>query len=110
MPPAKYGVCYAVADLRSDKPATVTATLAVDNCAILWLNGRKLAQLEPSESADEEVVTREVPVPLVAGVNRLMVKVGNLGEEWSVGVRFHDEKGAAVVLPSAFPAEGGAQP
>ena len=51
------------------------------------------------------MVTGEVQLPLVAGVNRIMVKVANLGDDWSVGIRLHDDSGAAVVLPSAFAAQ-----
>ena len=105
MPPAPYGVCFAVADVRADKARTIQATLAVDNCAILWLNGQQRAQLEPSKSAEAPVVTQEVALPLAAGVNRIMIKVGNLGDDWSVSLRFHEDNGAAVVLPSAFAPE-----
>lgn len=106
MPPTKYGVCYAVADVRSEKARSAVATLSANDCAVLWLNGRQLTRLEPAGAQETSpVVTGEVQLPLVEGVNRLVVKVANLGNDWSVGVRFHDAGGAAVLLPSAFAAE-----
>ena len=106
MPPTKYGVCYAVADVRSEKARTVRATLSVNDCAILWLNGKQVTRLEPAGPQESNpVVTGEVQLPLTDGVNRILVKVANLGADWSVGIRFHDDDGNAVLLPSAFPAE-----
>ena len=50
-------------------------------------------------------MTQDLALPLASGVNRIMIKVGNLGGTWAVGVRLHAANGAAVVLPSAFAAE-----
>jgi len=64
---------YARTTIDSDSDCSAVLRLAVDDWAIVWLNGRKIATLRH----DDGLKTARIPVQLRKGANELLVKTNN---------------------------------
>ena len=64
---------YARTTIDSDSNRSAVLRLAVDDWAIVWLNGQKIATLRH----DDGLKTARIPVKLKEGANELLVKTNN---------------------------------
>ena len=64
---------YARTTIDSDSDRSAVLRLAVDDWAMVWLNGRKIATLRH----DDGLKTARIPVQLRRGANELLVKTNN---------------------------------
>jgi hypothetical protein len=64
---------YIRTDLHSESDRLAKLRLALDDWAIVWLNGEKLATLDHSRGFD----TALIPVQLKGGDNQLVIKTNN---------------------------------
>lgn len=88
--------CYAFAEVTSDREREVLMKIGTDDGVAVWLNGQRLAG-NPTQrplTVDQDVVK----APLVAGVNRLLLKVLQGGSRWAFCVRITDLDGKPLVL------------
>ncbi len=79
-------VCaYAYTNFESSAEADAKIFCGADDQIAIWLNGKKVHDSPSSRTfeADKD----QVPVHVVAGVNHLLVKIGNLGGDWEFAVR-----------------------
>ena len=65
--------CYARATIVSNRDRKATLRLALDDWAVVWLNGQKIATLNHAK----ELKTVQIPVSLKKGENVLVVKNNN---------------------------------
>jgi hypothetical protein len=66
-------VAYARTNIESESERDATLRLAVDDWAVVWLNGEKVAALRH----DKGLETASIPVKLKKGSNELLVKTNN---------------------------------
>jgi hypothetical protein len=66
----------------------------VDDAAKIWLNGQLIYSKFTRQGATPDY--RMLPVKLLQGVNRVVVKVDNGEGEWELYMRFSDQKGMAL--------------
>ena len=93
-PPTNYRVAYVAATLRAPAAREIRLEVTSDDGCVVWLNGREVHRRKTAG-------TDKVTADLRRGPNRLLVKVANQVEWWSVKVRLADEKGRAVRLGPA---------
>jgi hypothetical protein len=79
---------YSAVYVRSDAPRDVTLGVGPDDGARVWLNGTEVADIAACQGTVIDSTT--VPVSLVAGWNRLVIKVYDQGGGWGNFVRFLD--------------------
>lgn len=97
-PDDPYSVVYAYATVRVDSAQDVHLFVGHDDCAKIWLNGELVHRYwTPSGMG---LIPRQfhLPVRLVAGDNRLLVKVENWGYAWGFLLELFDQAGAAPML------------
>jgi hypothetical protein len=89
MKPNDRAACYATCEVIVKKARQATLRSGSDDGLIVWVNGERVhAVLEPrSYAADQD----RVVVQLREGTNRLLLKVLEIGGDWSFGVRLEDE-------------------
>ena len=73
---------YARTYLHSSETRQGIVRLAVDDWAVVWLNGRKIAALRH----DEGLKTVNLPVTLLEGKNELLIKSSNTGTPRNKGL------------------------
>lgn len=66
-------VAYLTTDISRTEPEQAVLRLALDDWAVVWLNGEKVAAL----NHDDGLAIRRIPIRLKAGENRLVVKTNN---------------------------------
>ena len=66
-------VAYLVTDIRRTEPEQAVLRLALDDWAVVWMNGKKIATLNHVDG----LATRRIPIRLQAGNNRLVIKTNN---------------------------------
>jgi hypothetical protein len=114
--PAKEAVGYAYAEIDSPREQQAQLRAGADDNLTAWLNGQKVFSREQwlNGSRFDRFVT---PVKLVAGKNRLLVKIcqgpqhvnPEVPNNWTFQLRFCDEQGAGVPFTATTTASGGAQ-
>jgi hypothetical protein len=114
--PAKEAVGYAYAEVASPREQQAQLRAGADDNLTVWLNGQKVFSREQwlNGSRFDRFVA---PVKLVAGKNRLLVKVcqgpqhvnPEVPNNWTFQVRLCDEQGAGVPFTSAMPTSGEAK-
>lgn len=97
-PDDQYSVVYAYTTVQVDKAQEAHVFVGHDDCAKIWLNG-ELVHRHWRDSG-MGLVPRQfhLPVPLVKGENRLLVKVENWGYDWGLRLELFDAAGAAPIL------------
>ncbi len=79
-------VCaYAYTEFSSPEEADAKIFCGSDDQIAIWLNGKKVHDFPTSRGYEAD--RDQVPVHLVAGANKLFVKIGNLGGSWEFAVR-----------------------
>ena len=66
-------VAYLVTDISRPEPEQAVLRLALDDWAVVWLNGKKIASLNHVDG----LAARRIPIRLKAGDNRLVIKTNN---------------------------------
>jgi len=98
-------VCaYAYTEFEAPEAADAKILCGSDDQIAIWLNGRQVHDFGASRGyeADKD----EVPVHVDAGVNRLLVKIGNIGGDWEFAMRMPGlEDGKFVKAKEAAPDE-----
>ncbi len=89
---SEYGTCYAFARVYSETAQTCELWLGYDDGARVWLNGSQV--LFDNVWGDFEADASRVPVSLVAGENRLLVKVSQWMGKYGFSARFCNADGS----------------
>jgi peptidylprolyl isomerase len=92
---------YAFAEVTSRIEQEVLFKIGSDDDVVCWVNEQKVHQFlgDRGWSADQDVV----PVRLVPGVNRILVKVLNAGGGWAVSLRITDKNNLPLQLAQRKP-------
>lgn len=93
--PASWGVCYAFARVHAYAPTACELWLGYDDGARVWLNGRSVYSDDDHEGAWQPDIVK-LDVNLLAGENRLMVKISQREDEHGFSARFCHEDGSPV--------------
>jgi hypothetical protein len=90
-------LAYAFAEVDCASPAEVIFKMGSDEGIACWVNGERihLKDTDRSLTVDED----SVPAKLVAGRNRILLKVRNSGGDWSFAFRITDPAGKPLALP-----------
>jgi hypothetical protein len=91
---ADYGVCYAYARVYADTAKSCQLWLGYDDGVKVWLNGSRVALINRYGSYVPDMT--KVDVDLVAGKNRLVVKVSESTGSHGFSARFCHADGTAV--------------
>ncbi len=85
------GMVYAYTEIASPDDRQTTLTIGSNDGAKAWLNGQVIYNEKGGRNAvaDHDILS----VKLHAGINRLLVKVQNLGANWGLYVRVVDSDG-----------------
>jgi CubicO group peptidase (beta-lactamase class C family) len=84
-------VAYAYAEFEVAKPTPGIALFGSDDGAAVWLNGKRVHHVAADRAVDPE--SDRFEVSLVAGKNRILVKVDNGGGGWGFSLRIYDDEG-----------------
>jgi len=87
---------YAYAEIRLPKAADLVLKIGTNDGYKCWFNGREAGRYDGgrSYSADHD----SLPVHAVRGINKILLKVTQMGGGWAFSVRLTDPAGAAVDL------------
>ena len=96
---------YAAAWVHADDETEATLGLGPDDGARVWLNGEEVLEVTGCQGTTADQFTAEVT--LIAGWNRLLVKVYDQGGGWGTYVRFLDGETPLTELPVSLSADGG---
>jgi len=98
-------VCaYTFAEIDSPEAADAKLFTGSDDQIAVWLNGSKIYDFGGSRGYEPD--KDEIPLHLVAGKNRLLVKIGNIGGTWEFGARLPGfENGKFTARKEAAPDE-----
>jgi putative heme-binding domain-containing protein len=78
-------VCaYGFAEIGSDRDRDAKLRIGSDDTLTVWLSGTKVYEFAESRGWAQDQAT--VPVHLVKGANRLLIKCGNYGGPWEFSV------------------------
>jgi hypothetical protein len=94
---ADYAVAYAYAEVNSATPRQAELRCGSDDGIRIWLNGRQIHSLEIGRCYKPD--SDRVMVNLIAGTNRVLVKIDNYQGGWGLGVAIGAAK-AAIDLRS----------
>ena len=85
-------VCYARCRVTAPRDMDVTLSLGSNDGARMWLNGEDVFVWcsVPVGGRGSAPHQNEIPVRLKAGVNTILVKVENLGNDWHLYLSAHD--------------------
>ncbi|HPN32941.1 MAG TPA: amidohydrolase family protein [bacterium] len=85
------GMVYAYTEIESPDDRQTTLTIGSNDGAKVWLNGQVIYNEKGGRNAvaDHDILS----VHLRSGINRLLVKVQNLGAHWGLYVRVVDSDG-----------------
>ncbi|MBI3839844.1 MAG: hypothetical protein HY288_18125 [Planctomycetia bacterium] len=107
--PAKEAVAYAYTYVESPREQAAQLRCGADDNCTVWLNGQKVFGRDQwlNGTRFDRFIT---PVQLRRGQNRILVKIcqgpqhkdPQVSNNWSLQLRFCDENGAGLVLPSAL--------
>lgn len=90
-PPTDFQVAYAYAEITVDAPATWMLHFGSDDSGRVWVNGDRV--LDVWTSGRPAYPSQDVvPVNLVAGTNRLLIKVENGSGGWETYCQLYDEE------------------
>ncbi len=85
------GMVYAYTEIESPDDRQTTLTIGSNDGAKVWLNGKVIHNDKGGHNA---VADRDIlSVKLHSGINRLLVKVQNLGASWGLYLRVVDSDG-----------------
>jgi uncharacterized protein (TIGR02271 family) len=103
-------VCaYTFAEIDSPEAADAKLFTGSDDQIAVWLNGSKLYDFGGSRGYEPD--KDEIPLHLVAGKNRLLLKIGNVGGTWEFGARLPGfENGKFTPRKEAAPDEARREP
>jgi hypothetical protein len=87
---------YAMREIRADSARRIRLLTGSDDSLRIWLNGRQVAGVLALRTAAADSEATEVD--LRAGVNRLLVEVGQAGGGWGLMLRITDEAGNKLEL------------
>ncbi|MBI2297525.1 MAG: ThuA domain-containing protein [Armatimonadetes bacterium] len=95
------GAAYAYVTIVSPAERDCELWLGCDDGVRMWLNGKELLSkdVDRSLTRDED----KVPVHLLAGDNKLLVKVLQQGGDWSLAVRLNGQQGGMDKLIFKLP-------
>ncbi|NQT88192.1 HEAT repeat domain-containing protein [bacterium] len=96
--PVHYQTAYALADVESTGAQTVRLNLKWQNDLVLWLNGK---QIFAKRGAREETID----LPLTQGRNRILAKIGNERDAWTLRARLTDKDGKRLDTVRVVPRE-----
>jgi small subunit ribosomal protein S20 len=82
---------YAYAEWTAGKPIVALALFGSDDGAVVWLNGRQVHRVAVDRALNRNEDRFELS--LVAGTNRLLVKVDNGTMAWGFALRVLDDEG-----------------
>ncbi len=84
------GIAYAYAEVTSPDDRKVEFTLGSNDGAKMWINNKVVYKLHVGRHAfaDEEMLE----VNLKKGINKILIKVENLGDSWGLYLRIVDPK------------------
>jgi HEAT repeat protein len=87
-------IAYAYAEIQSPAAREVRFKMGSDDGIACWLNGERihLADVRRSLTVDQDTA----PAKLVAGSNRILLKVKNFDGDWGFAFRITDAEGKAV--------------
>jgi hypothetical protein len=88
-------VAYAYAQIEAPEEAEAKILAGSDDQLAIWLNGEKLHDFASTRSFAPD--TDEVPVRLRAGVNHLLVKIGNQSGHLGIRARMPGLQGGTFV-------------
>jgi HEAT repeat protein len=94
--PAHYQAAYALADVESQEDQKARLHLKWENDLVLWVNG---TQVLAKRGSREEAVE----VPLQKGRNRVLTKVANERDAWTLRARLTDKDGARLDTVRVIP-------
>ena len=95
---------YAVTWVHSEEERPATLAMGLDDGARAWLNGEEVADVAGCQGTNVDQFTAEVT--LLAGWNRLMLKVRDQGGAWGMIVRFRDDAGPITDLELSLTPDG----
>ena len=87
---------YAMREIRTDSARRIRLLTGSDDSLRMWLNGRQVAGVLALRTAKADAEMTDVN--LRAGVNRLLVEVGQAGGGWGLMLRVTDDKGNKLEL------------
>ncbi len=85
-------VAYAYGEFQSPRAGTGHVRFGSDDAAVVWLNGKRVHDAPFERAVDPD--SDRFEVPLVAGTNRVLVKVDNGSGGWGFAFRVFDENAA----------------
>jgi CubicO group peptidase (beta-lactamase class C family) len=85
-------VAYAYAEWSVPAAATLRALFGSDDGAAIWLNGKEIHRIA-TPGRGVEIGQDRFDLPLVAGSNRMLVKVENGTGGWGMGLRVYNDQG-----------------
>lgn len=89
-------VCaYAYAEIEASDAAEVSLLCGSDDQIAIWINGEKVHDVAGSRGFEPD--KDKVPIKLVAGTNRLLLKIGNQGGQWEFAARVPGLQGMKYV-------------
>ncbi|MCH2373023.1 MAG: PQQ-binding-like beta-propeller repeat protein [Planctomycetes bacterium] len=99
--PAPAVACYAYAEVRLEKDQEMHLKLGSNDGFKCWFNGEELGKTETGRGyAPDTDIFR---VQGRAGVNKILVKVLQMGNNWAVGVRLTDENNRPISFTQHLP-------
>jgi len=87
---------YAMREIRTASARRVRLLTGSDDSLRIWLNGKQVAAVPALRAVTPDCDTTTVDLP--AGVNRLVVEVGQAGGGWGLMLRITDEAGKRLEL------------
>ncbi len=94
--PAENVCAYAYAEIVADSGRDAKLRLGSDDTLTVWLNGTKVYEFNESRGWGPDQAT--VPVKLVQGTNRLLIKCGNFGGPWEFSMAVSGDSGKYAFL------------
>jgi hypothetical protein len=89
--PNEWVAAYAQAFLYSPVEQEATLLFGADDAHVLWVNGNRVSERQGRHISRADEL--EVTVPLVAGWNRVLLKVADLDGGWAFQMRVADPDG-----------------
>ncbi|HEY3592457.1 MAG TPA: hypothetical protein VGL13_01225, partial [Polyangiaceae bacterium] len=84
-------VAYAYAEWNVDKPSRVLALFGSDDGGAIWLNGSEVHRVAVGRALNPD--SDRLDLALVAGPNRLLIKIDNGFQAWGFAFRMYDDEG-----------------
>ena len=86
--PELKGIAYAYTEIISPDNKEITISIGSNDGAKMWMNGEVVYKLHAGRAAfpDQDIIK----VNLRKGINKILVKIENLGANWGLYVRITD--------------------